>query len=56
MRYKEKCGCTHDGTHWLKLCSPHAREAGELAARAKADRKREIPITVHRLNGKIVEP
>jgi hypothetical protein len=32
-RTAEPCGCTHDGSQWLKLCDPHQDENDRTRAR-----------------------
>lgn len=52
-RYKEECGCTHDGVHWLIRCATHTAWDAEVSARWLAESKRD-PIPTTRLNDKPV--
>jgi hypothetical protein len=36
-----ECGCTHDGTRWLKMCPTHRAETDATHARWTADRERK---------------
>ena len=40
MRDKSDCGCTHDGSQWLKLCALHSIEENAVHAAWALDHKR----------------
>lgn len=50
-RYKEPCGCVHDGHEWLKMCEPCTIETTETHVRwaiehnERAEAKSVKPVT-----------
>lgn len=40
-RYREPCGCVHDGHKWIEQRAPHEAEFRERHERAAADHARE---------------
>lgn len=37
MRYREPCGCVHDGSTWLKFCEACSTEFNERHVQAAID-------------------
>lgn len=41
MKFKEDCGCVHDGVRWVSLCPTDKQLTDELHRRAQEEHRQE---------------